>query len=520
MHIKNNFLIIYLIVFSAAIHSQDFDEFDFDLDSDDEMLMMDIGVDPLIFDERGTDHEEFRTFFIEQVFDYSSDTNALLKSQLEFMQSFLLKRTEEFWETLGLNNGRGDLDWTNWKEWKGQINFGSYYADPADHGQLMYDYLQPYRPISYQRVDDGSEEHFQAMTEFHMEQDFQLFEGLSIAHHVIDIDDSLTSYKTKGASQRMIDICEKIFDDEYIEFGENINALFPEIDSCDPDEVYEAIYIYLSMWNLLEDYSSRSELIDELETEMGLKLPIDAFSYNNLMFIWKNFLNFPSRFYFVDCIQKGACNFDNVTEYYIEYYFHYWLQTSEVTLGNEFIYVQPADIHTRLNQLNNFFLYSNISSEEDITKRIKENLPNDQMFVSLMLDSTRSNSGKKEERIASFYDKILQDENAIDKLKNPRNYLTQQDLDEEKYYDLAANYFIVKGCYDIRKGYKSIYVPYESYQKATRIFNERSNQVSIPEEKKEELNRKAIQASSGYFLFDNWSSEANSMCKLAMLSYR
>ena len=182
--------------------------------------------------------------------------------------------------------------------------------------------------------------------------------------------------------------------------------------------------------------------------------------------------------------------------------------------------MQPADIHTRLNQLNNFFLYSNISSEEDITKRIKENLPNDQMFVSLMLDSTRSNSGKKEERIASFYDKILQDENAIDKLKNPRNYLTQQDLDEEKYYDLAANYFIVKGCYDIRKGYKSIYVPYESYQKATRIFNERSNQVSIPEEKKEELNRKAIQASSGYFLFDNWSSEANSMCKLAMLSYR
>ena len=40
----------------------------------------------------------------------------------------------------------------------------------GDHGQLMYDYLQPYRPISYQRLDDGSEEHFQAMTEFHTKQ--------------------------------------------------------------------------------------------------------------------------------------------------------------------------------------------------------------------------------------------------------------------------------------------------------------------------------------------------------------
>ncbi len=520
MDIKYSLLVTLLLLFTTTIHSQDLDEFDldFDLDSDDEMLMMDLGVDPLIFEERGVDNEEFRTFFIEQLFDYSSDVNALLASQLEFMQSFPLQGTEGFWEALGVSNGRGDLSWTTWKEWKGQINFGSYYADPGDHGQLMYDYLQPYRPISYQRLDDGSEEHFQAMTEFHMQQGFPLFEGLSIAHFAIDIEDSLTPYKTKGASQKMKDICENIFDDEYIEFGENINALFPDVDSCNPDEVYEAIYVYLSMWNLLEDYSSRSELIDELDSE-GLKLPIDAFSYNNLVFIWQNFLNFPNKYYFVDCIETNECGFDNVTEYYLEYYFHYWLQTSRVALGNEFIYIEPLKIDRRLTELNNIFLYGNIASEEDITERLKEYLPNDQLFVSLMLDSTRNSAGKKEQRIASFYDNILQDENAIDKLKNPRSYLTQQDLDEEKYYDLAANYFLVKGCYDIRSGYASIYVPYESFQKATRAFNERSSQINIQAAKKEELNNKAIQASSGWFMFDSWSNDLNSMCKLAMASY-
>lgn len=521
MNIKNSLLITLLLIFTSSIHSQDYDEFnlDFDLDSEDISSIV-LGVNPLILEERGTDNEEFRTFFIEQLFDYSSDTNALLKSQLEFMNSFLLTRTEGFWEALGVNNGRGNLSWATWKEYNGQINFGSYYADPGDHGQLMYDYLQPYRPISFQRLDDGSEEHFQAMTDFHMEQGFPFFEGLSIAHFVLEIKDSIDPYITEGASQKIKDICEKVFDEEYIEFGESINALFPKIDSCDPDEVYQAISNYLFMWNLLEDYSSRSELIDELEIEMGLKLPIDAFSYKNLIFIWQNFLDFPDTYHFADCIaERKECSFKNVTEYYLEYYFHYWLQTSRVALGNELIYVQPIDIDEKLTKENNIFLYSDIASEDDLIKRIKQNLPNDQEFITLMLDSTRSSGGKREQRIASFYDNILQDENAIDKLKNPRNYLTQQDLNEEKYYDLAASYFIVKGCYDIRNGYEVIYVPYKKYQKATRVFNELSSQINIPEAKKEELNKKAINASSAYFMFDNWSNDLNSMCKLIIASY-
>ena len=520
MDIKYSLLVTLLLLFTTTIHSQDLDEFDldFDLDSGDEMLMMDVAVDPLIFDERGIDNEEFRTFFIEQLFDYSSDSNALLTSQIEFMESFPLITSKAFIKALGVRE-QADMSWYKWKEYQGQINYANYYADPGDHGQLMYDYLQPYRPISYQRLDDGSEEHFQAITEFHTKQGFAPFEGLSIANFVFEIKDSMNRYKTNGASQRMKEICEKIFDDEYIEFGENINALFPEIDSCDPDEVYEAITVYMSMWNILADYSSRSELLDELETEVGLKISIDAFSHKNLIFIWNNFLNFPGTYYILNCIENGGCGYDNVTEYYLEYYFHYWLETSRVTLGNEFIYIEPLKIDQTLTKLNSFFLYENIASEEDITERLKDYMPNDQMFVSLMLDSTRNSGGKKEQRIASFYDNILQDVNAIDKLKNPRSYLTQQDLDEEKYYDLATNYFLVKGCYDIRSSYASIYVPYESFQKATRAFNERSSQLNIKAAKKEELNNKAIQASSGWFMFDAWNNDLNTMCKLAMASY-
>tara|TARA_B100001109_G_C18840817_1_gene464255 strand:- start:63 stop:1628 length:1566 start_codon:yes stop_codon:yes gene_type:complete len=520
MHVKYNLLVTLLLLFTTAIHSQDFDEFeDFDFDSLDEMQMMGVAADPLIFDERGVDNEEFRTFFVEQLFDYSSDVNALLTSQIEFMKSFPLSRNNAFLKAIGVSdrwlNGYG---YDNWEEYQGQIKYANYYGDPGDHGQFLYDYLQQYRPISYQRLDDGSEEHFQAMTEFHRKQGFTPFEGLSIAHFVFNIKDSMNRYKTKGASQKMKDICEKIFDDEYIEFGENINALFPEIDSCDPDAVYEAIAVYMSVWNMLESYSNRNELIDDLETN-GFKMSIDAFSYKNLIFIWDNFLKFPSTAYLIDCSETGECGYDNVTEYYLEYYFHYWLQTSRVALGNEFIYIEPLKFDRILTDLNSIFLYDDIASEEDIIENLKNYMPNDSMFVSLMVDSTRNSGGKREQRIASFYDNILQDENAIDKLKNPRSYLTQQDLDEEKYYDLATNYFLVKGCYDVRKSYASVYVPYESFQKATRVFNERSNQINIQAGKKEELNKKAIQASSAWFMFDSWNSELNSLCKLSMAAY-
>ena len=102
MDIKYNLLVI--LLFTTTIHSQDLDEFDLDLDLDsgDEMLMMDVAVDPLIFDERGIDNEEFRTFFIEQLFDYSSDSNALLTSQIEFMESFPLITSKAFIKALGV----------------------------------------------------------------------------------------------------------------------------------------------------------------------------------------------------------------------------------------------------------------------------------------------------------------------------------------------------------------------------------------------------------------------------------
>ena len=526
MDIKNNLLVTLLLLFTTAIHSQDFDEFE-DLNSWptenlEEMSLEELialRADPLIFDERGVDNEEFKTFFVEQLFDYSSDVNALLTSQIEFMKSFPISRNKTFLKAIGVSDRMlNSYTYRNWEEYQGQINYANYYADPGDHGQFLYDYLQQYRPISYQRLDDGSEEHFQAMKEFHNKQGFIPGEGLSIGGYIFDIKDSMNRYKTKGASQKMKDICEKIFDDEYIEFGENINALFPEIDSCDPDAVYEAIAEYMSLWNSLSIHSSRNELKDTWETD-SFKISIDAFSYKNLMFIWDNFLKFPSTAYLIDCSETGECGYDNVTEYYIEYYFHYWLQTSRVALGNEFIYIEPLKFDQILTDLNSTFLYDDIASEEDIIKNLKNYMPNDGFFVSQMVDSTRFRGGKKEQRIADFYDNILQDDDAIDKLKNPRNYLTQQDLDEEKYYDLATNYFFVQGCYDIRRSYASVYVPYESFQKATRVFVEKSEQINIKAEKKEELDNKAIQSSSAWFMFDNWNSELNALCKLSMAAY-
>tara|TARA_Y100001970_G_scaffold204409_1_gene248899 strand:- start:674 stop:2218 length:1545 start_codon:yes stop_codon:yes gene_type:complete len=465
--------------------------------------------------------EQYKPFFIE-LFDYSSE-EALLESQKEFLENFPYASTEMFFiEKLGNSERMMHMSrQIRVDDTYNQICIGQCYSY-EEMAQILYDWLKPYRPISYDPIADGTEEHFQAMKKFHLEQGSM--PNLAMASESFFLDGALRIYKTGeknwsgnnwNIDRHLENICVDIFDENYITIEGYINNVFPGVNACDPEEVYDAAIRYIASWSMLSKYDS----LEDFSQATGF--PARYYSYRTLSWVQNFFFeDMPWEGYIVNCFYDGGCGFDGTWEYHIEFFFHYWLQIARVTKGNEFVWFSPHSAEDIIKKTNKFFLFDSIASEADITTRIKTYLPNNQMMVRFMLDASQNEADKREKRISEIYYEILKDPNAIDKLKNPRSYLSETDIASEKYTNLAQSYYMVKNCYDIRKSYASVYVSYEEFQQATSAFNQEAKTINLPNEMKQKLNQQADNTTSKLFLFSDWSEDMNALCAMSQLRFK
>lgn len=475
---------------------------------------------------------EYNTFFYS-IFD-STSWDTLNNDFKKFIDQYLMEQQSQsfLFDLLGKEMDRPGIESkTYFSKSEDKICIEKCFSY-SDFHTLMYEYLQKYQPISYQAIEDGSEEHFKAMRDFLKPIRFGL-NALPAAEDIFTVPNILDRYITRETIQELKDICVNVFDDKYIELQENINSIFPNVNACSYEEVYNAIAIYLYAFSNIGSADSREEIVAEIKEYDGVAISLDAFSYKNLNFIKKEFLNgFPNEDIKIKCLTReswtrgmqGRCGQDNLADVLIENVFFNLYQAARATLGNEFVWISPKTYDKNIENYVYFFLFDNVSSKDDITRKIKS-LPNDQFLIQAMLWLSETAVGKSDRKqdiqIYRFYQKILDDDpDAVDKIHNPRNYMSQEDLDREKYTEVAYSYQFVKKCYEIRSSYEVVYLTKEELNLATNSFNKKTSGLKVSSEVRQEIDAQQRKEASKMFFSSNYLPTVKDYCTLNMMTFR
>jgi hypothetical protein len=362
----------------------------------------------------------------------------------------------------------------------------------------LFNLLIEDKPDIFGRVVDGSFEHFENANKI---------TGKYTTHPVGlgYFSFNFHELRTEDKDNELRLICENVFDDKYIELGKKINNIFPDVDPCEPDEVYSELeYILLDMRQ-------------SVDFGVGETLAMYDLTYKKIQFI-ETLL--PGLYYPFISSENLANKFSSrscrgcIDRYIHSSSFYFFKEITRLSLGDEWKNIPLKTKSEMIYDVAFILLYKDITSLESITERVKKNRFSVSVLEELIdLSKYSSSFGDKEKKITTFYNDLIPD-NGIDKILNPRNYLTQIEKDTEKYDGESFSYYYAEACYANREGYEYVYVTNNEINKIRTIFRNYKNSItSLDEQQKNEIDKaNESMANTALSYYPNWNDNAKSLC--------
>ena len=308
--------------------------------------------------------------------------------------------------------------------------------------------------------------------------------------------------------QKLDKICKDVFSEESIALDTRLKEIFPGVDTCNSTEIIKRVADYFNLRNI-----ERLDGQPEAHT----------ISHQNTKFLIDElFSKIVKKYEWNERNENSSWSLVTVDEFI-------WVQSLWVTetihkdyLGDQVFEYSLEAANNSLNEAAYTFLYSGISSEDDIRERVEYSKLNVSIVPRLMEYARQwEEYGAREERIEAVYRKYNETDE-YDRILNPEKYKTDEQKAIEKFESIAVTYYDVLACFENREAYQVRYISTAEIENAYDIYQKVTESIDLEPSVKVELDEKAQGESTivkNLFRYgDNYTDNGEAMCRTAYLS--